>query len=759
MLRPPGWNTSRILCCACLLLVTAFPGLAHASHTLIIHVEDDGGTAVLHAQVTVITPEGEYLKTVQGPDGIYAPIALSGKVTLEIEHETYGIKYVDVNLDVAPDGSAVPEDAYVHETVRLGQELQSEAMVPAPLENDDCVNAIQVDVPSVTFGTTTDATYDPDADAVGICGPTYTTPGVWYSVIGTGNTMTAETCGDFYGYDTKVTVYCGSCGELKCVDGNDDNCPSGASPLLSSVSWCSQESAEYLILVHGFGGQTGDFELNVYDNGLACTGAVECLPLGACCLPDGSCADGLTQFQCENLGGLYQGDGAACAGGPLDWTVEDCEGGFEDISATGTQLFLGDDGGTVVPIGFTFNFWGDPHDDIGVTSNGYLTFGGDLSDFSNDPIPNTTDPNDLIAPLWDDLDPSAGGTIHYETKGTAPNRYFIAQWKNVPEFAEENDFTFEAVLFEGTNCIQFRYGYIDYASYAGDYTIGVENQDGTEGASVPATSIAPGDCISFCPYSTDPISCVTYVHLDIKPQSCPNPLNTNSRGVLPVAILGTPDFDPTSVDPTTITLEGVPPIRWSIDDVAGPFEGELCDCGEAGPDGYDDLTLKFEAQEIVGACQPAGRTAKKEALLLSNTEEKVLTLRGLDLNGAPFEGSDCVRIMYKSTGPYIDGDPSGPGIVEQTTDEIALGGTYPNPFTSSTRITFTLPQPTRVSLVVYDVAGRRVKTLVDEEVSGGSHSATWDRTNEAGRYLPAGVYFVRMSAPGFDRISKLIVVQ
>lgn len=95
------------------------------------------------------------------------------------------------------------------------------------------------------------------------------------------------------------------------------------------------------------------------------------------------------------------------------------------------------------------------------------------------------------------------------------------------------------------------------------------------------------------------------VALDINPGSCPNPLNCKSKGVIPVAILGTTDFDVTQIDPVTLRLAGASPLRWDIEDVATPFEpftGKedcLYDCNETGPDGYPDVTLKFSTQEVV----------------------------------------------------------------------------------------------------------------------------------------------------------------
>jgi hypothetical protein len=123
--------------------------------------------------------------------------------------------------------------------------------------------------------------------------------------------------------------------------------------------------------------------------------------------------------------------------------------------------------------------------------------------------------------------------------------------------------------------------------------------------------------------------------LDIKPGSCPNPINPKSKGKLPVAILGTAEFDVLDIDVSSLLLEGVAPIRSSVEDVSAPLiGGEECDCTEEGPDGYDDLTLKFQTQEIVAAIGP-----------LSPGNEIVLTITGALIDGAPFEASDCVVIV------------------------------------------------------------------------------------------------------------------
>jgi hypothetical protein len=136
------------------------------------------------------------------------------------------------------------------------------------------------------------------------------------------------------------------------------------------------------------------------------------------------------------------------------------------------------------------------------------------------------------------------------------------------------------------------------------------------------------------------------VSIDIKPGSCPNPLNTKSQGVLPIAITGKKDFDVKSIDPESIRLsrEGidgaVAPIRWSYEDVSAPFEGDLCDCYELKADGIIDLSLKFKTQQLVDILklkEVAGKTV--EFTLRGNLKE------GFD--GTPMVGRDCIRILMQ----------------------------------------------------------------------------------------------------------------
>jgi flagellar hook assembly protein FlgD len=83
----------------------------------------------------------------------------------------------------------------------------------------------------------------------------------------------------------------------------------------------------------------------------------------------------------------------------------------------------------------------------------------------------------------------------------------------------------------------------------------------------------------------------------------------------------------------------------------------------------------------------------------------------------------------------------------------------PNPFNPQTRITFTMPAPGPARLSVYDVAGRRVATLVDGPVGAGASTVTWRGVADDGRPVASGVYFARLEADGAQVVYKLVITK
>jgi len=134
------------------------------------------------------------------------------------------------------------------------------------------------------------------------------------------------------------------------------------------------------------------------------------------------------------------------------------------------------------------------------------------------------------------------------------------------------------------------------------------------------------------------------VYVDIKPGSWPNPINTKSKGVIPVAICGTEDFDITTIDPASVEFmiegvdEGVSSLRWSYEDVATPWTGEDGGGHAIGADGYLDLTLKFKKKDVVNTLGLKDHIGETIALIITGNLKE-------EFGGTAFEGHDWVWII------------------------------------------------------------------------------------------------------------------
>ncbi len=241
------------------------------------------------------------------------------------------------------------------------------------------------------------------------------------------------------------------------------------------------------------------FSFNVSDSetrsstGTSATLTVTACPTGACCLPTG--CETLQESACVAAGGIYRGTNVPCVV-PPGYALGSGAAAFEDISSVGTLVALGDDTSSLVPVGFSFPFYGNSYIDVYMVSNGFLTFGASSTALGNGPIPSTGVPNNAIYGLWDDLNPGAAGQCHYATLGTAgTDLRFIAQWTNVPKFGTTNSNTFQIVIFE-TGAVEVRYGTLPTIA-AGDITVGVENSTGTAGVSIPDASITSNSSFRF----------------------------------------------------------------------------------------------------------------------------------------------------------------------------------------------------------------------------------------------------------------------
>jgi hypothetical protein len=217
---------------------------------------------------------------------------------------------------------------------------------------------------------------------------------------------------------------------------------------------------------------------------------------------------------------------------PSDGYTLDQSGTFnpEDISGTGTEVFLSDDDvSTDLPIGFDFVFYGNTYSTFKISSNGFLVFGNTSSGSgccSGGNIPANDGINNMIAFAWDDLYPPGNGEVRYSTIGSAPNRILVMDFDAIP-FCCNNTakVTTQVKLFENSNRIEIHSTDVE----GSPMTQGIENEFGTDGIAVPGrnsqTFAIANDFVAFVPNTGSfPDNCgnpVT-VTLDIDSFDCSN---------------------------------------------------------------------------------------------------------------------------------------------------------------------------------------------------------------------------------------------
>ena len=301
---------------------------------------------------------------------------------------------------------------------------------------------------------------------------------------------------------------------------------------------------------------------------------------------------------------------------------------------TGTNLNLGFEDVTNVALPFAFQYYGEAFTQLGIGSNGTIGVGGCPvweRQPRNGPIPAPLGPDAMVAPFWDELDPSATGAGDVFTKNLGDGR-FVVEWSRVATVYpnEGNTQTFQAIFYDPAV----------YSTLTGDGEIAFQYH-----------TIANADTGS----------------------------NANT--------------------------------------------GEYCTVGIENLDQTDGLLYTF-----CNAYPPAA---------------------------APLANGRAIKFTTDPPDAYpSSGVPEGVPAIG-----VVIVGVTPNPFNPVTEIVYGIPEAAPVELSIYDLAGRRVATLVDGAVEAGFHSARWDGTTDGGGQAASGVYFCRVSALGEERSAKMVLLK
>ncbi len=142
--------------------------------------------------------------------------------------------------------------------------------------------------------------------------------------------------------------------------------------------------------------------------------------------------------------------------------------------------------------------------------------------------------------------------------------------------------------------------------------------------------------------------------------------------------------------------------------------------------------------------------AAAKGLTLSSTF--VIKLQQYDNEWLPYDGFVFDDLSVTGSGPTTVATVSGE-------TRASLTANYPNPFNPATTIRYRIAQTGPVVLRVYNLRGQLVRTLIEKEQAGGTHSIAWDGKTDAGMQAPSGNYFYEVIAGSFRQVKRMILLK
>jgi hypothetical protein len=437
-----------------------------------------------------------------------------------------------------------------------------------------------------------------------------------------------------------------------------------------------------------------------------------------------------------------------------------------NYSGSGYQLGIYDSGedqdmSIVLPLPFTFQYYGEEMDAITVCSNGWLstTPNAAFANFANYPIPSSMGPPGLIAPFWDDLITGSGGYV-YALNDAATNHRVIIEWSRM---RNQDDTwvteTFQVILYDPayyptpTGDGEILFQYLDVtetygAGYDNPYsTVGIERPDHQDGIEIvywntyTDPTVAPvvngraylfTTDFSYNPNMTPELFVdLTYVSGSPVPSGGGNlyyGIFLENQGTMAVNYDGWLDIEYEGGAPTTI-------VRRAINN----FQ-------PGGTISRPSVVFSVPGSYAAGNYEMICR--------VGDYPDEIWTEDGFSWSKS---GDDSDENFV----PWVpDGVPDPFEIITKLDDEVVLPsevtlkGNYPNPFNPATTISFALPVDGKVTLSVYSINGSLVKTLVDGQRTAGFHDVTFDASE-----LASGIYFYRLNTGSFTDIGKMILMK
>ncbi len=369
-----------------------------------------------------------------------------------------------------------------------------------------------------------------------------------------------------------------------------------------------------------------------------------------------------------------------------------------------------------IDLGFNFTFYGNTYNQCYISTNGVISFGQGTIDYNNAMLPNTSTPNNIIAPFWDNMEFYPGHTsITFQNMGSA----FVVTWYQLGfgGYSFSNYVTFQAILYPN-NCIKFQYKEKSPYASTSYCTVGIENAPGTQGVTYLIDGVGGN---IFPPAKSGEIAIIF----------------GNDTATLPVTLsYFKADF---------VSYDNNVQLKWKLEsaDALLGFNLYRSENNMFSQAGRINTSLITEC-----ITEGTSRTYSRQDSEISENSTYYYWLESIEL--------DNTISMY---GPVMvnttQTDPNGPGEIKETN----LHNAYPNPFNPSTTISYSVKESGMVLLDVFNSKGEKVKSLVNNVLNPGNYTAKWDGRADNGKSLPSGIYFYRMQTPAYSTVKKMLMVK
>lgn len=134
-------------------------------------------------------------------------------------------------------------------------------------------------------------------------------------------------------------------------------------------------------------------------------------------------------------------------------------------------------------------------------------------------------------------------------------------------------------------------------------------------------------------------------------------------------------------------------------------------------------------------------------------------MAGFSISGSVVWAGGCNYLIMRNTTPYIVTSVSTPTNQLSIPASCELSQNYPNPFNPMTMIKYHVQSSGSTKLIVYDLLGRSVRTLVDDVQTAGWHMILWDGTNDSRQGVSTGTYFYRIENKGQAQTKKMLLLK